>query len=118
MKWIILILGIAANASASVMVKIAITSPYNFPSFTDPMAALRNWPFWSGLFLYGVAFLLYATSLSRLPLNVAYPILTSGAVATVALLSVVLFDESFDWTTGLGILFVILGVVLITSNVS
>lgn len=116
MKWLILILGVASNASASVLVKIAMTPPRRFPSIADPWTALSNWPFWLGLALYGMAFLLYAAALARLPLNVAHPILTAGAVATVAVLSVALFHEPLPWTTALGIAFVILGVVLITAN--
>ena len=114
MKWLILILGIAANASASVLVKMAMMPPRKFPSFSDPLAAVGNWPFWLGLFLYGAAFLLYAAALVRLPLNVAHPILTAGAVATVAVLSLVIFRETFYWTTVAGIAFVIIGVALIT----
>lgn len=114
MQWLILIAGIAANASASVMVKMAMLPPRKFPSLAEPMAALGNWPFWSGLFLYGAAFLLYAAALSRLPLNVAHPVLTSGSIATVALLSILIFREPVYWTTALGILLVITGVVLIT----
>jgi len=116
MKWLILILGVASNASASVLVKIAMTPPRRFPSLADPGAALSNWPFWAGLVLYGTAFLLYAAALARLPLNVAHPILTAGAVASVAVLSVVLFDEPMPWTTALGIALVIVGVVLITAR--
>jgi small multidrug resistance pump len=118
MKWLILLLGIASNASASVLIKIAMMEPRKFPTFRDPAAALSNWPFWLGLVLYGGAFMLYAAALTRLPLNVAHPILTSGAVAMVALLSVSIFDEPFHWTTGLGILFVIVGVILICLRVS
>lgn len=118
MKWLILVLGIAANASASVLVKIAITPPRSFPSWRDPWGALWNWPLWLGVAFYAIAFLLYAAALARLPLNVAHPILTSGAVASVALLSVVLFREPFYWTTGAGIALVIAGVVLITAHVS
>lgn len=118
MKWLILLLGIAANASASVLIKVAMTPPRKFPSLGDPMAALLNWPFWLGLGLYGAAFLLYAAALARLPLHVAHPVLTSGAVATVALCSVVLFKEPFHWTTGLGIFMVIAGVVLITFRIT
>ena len=84
MKWLILISGIAANASASVLIKLAMLPPRRFPSFGDPIGALSNWPFWLGLALYGAAFLLYAAALSVLPLNIAHPVLTSGAVATVA----------------------------------
>lgn len=114
MKWLILLLGISANASASVLIKLAVSAPRRFPSLADPWAALTNWPFWLGLGLYGLAFLLYAAALARLPLNVAHPILTSGAVAAVAVLSLLVFREPFHWTTGLGITLVIAGVVLIT----
>lgn len=118
MKWLILILGIASNASASVLVKMAMMPPRKFPSPSDPVATLSNWPFWLGLGLYGVAFLLYAAALARLPLNVAHPVLTAGAVATVALCSVVIFREPFHWTTGAGIFLVIAGVALITARVA
>ena len=117
MKWIILFLGIFSNASASVLVKMAMMPPRKFPSLSDPMAALTNWPFWLGLGLYGMAFLLYAAALARLPLNVAHPVLTAGAVAAVALSSVLIFREPFHWTTAAGILFVIAGVGLITARV-
>lgn len=118
MKWLILILGIASNASASVLVKMAMMPPRKFPSLSEPMAALINWPFWLGLGLYGAAFLLYAAALARLPLNVAHPVLTAGAVATVALCSVVIFREPFHWTTAAGIVLVIAGVALITARVA
>jgi small multidrug resistance pump len=116
MKWLILFLGIASNASASVLVKMAMMPPRKFPSPSDPMSALSNWPFWLGLALYGAAFLLYAAALARLPLNVAHPVLTSGAVATVALCSVLIFRESFHWTTWAGVALVIIGVALITAR--
>ena len=117
MKWLILVLGIAANASASVLVKMAMVPPRQFPSLANPAAALTNWPFWLGLSLYGAAFLLYAAALARLPLNVAHPILTSGAVAAVAVLSLLIFREPFYASTVAGIVLVIAGVVLITSQV-
>lgn len=116
MKWFILLLGITSNAMASVLVKMAMMPPRKFPSLRDPVAALSNWPFWLGLALYGGAFLLYAAALARLPLNVAHPILTSGAVAAVAMFSVVLFKEPLHWTTLVGILLVIAGVALITAR--
>lgn len=117
MKWLILLLGIASNGSASVLIKMAMIPPRKFPSLSDPLSVLHNWPFWMGLVLYGMAFILYAASLAFLPLNVAHPILTSGAVACVALLSFLLFREPFYWTTAVGIFFVIAGVVLITVKV-
>jgi multidrug transporter EmrE-like cation transporter len=118
MKWIILLLGIVSNASASVLIKIAMSPPHKFPSLSDPMAALSNWPFWLGLALYGAAFLFYAAALARLPLNVAHPILTAGTIAAVAASSFLIFREPFPWTTIAGILLVVSGVLLITIRVS
>ena len=118
MKWLILILGIASNASASVLVKMAMMPPRKFPSLSEPLAALSNWPLWLGVALYGIAFLLYAAALGRLPLNVAHPILTAGAVASVAMCSVLIFREPFYWTTAAGIVLVIAGVALITARVA
>lgn len=118
MKWLILLVGVLSNASASVLIKMAMMPPRKFPSLADPMAALSNWPFWLGLGLYGTAFLLYAAALARLPLNVAHPVLTAGAVAVVALFSVLIFREALHWTTIAGILLVIAGVALITARVA
>ncbi|MDR3429431.1 hypothetical protein [Silvimonas sp.] len=118
MKWLILIFGIAANASASVLVKIAMMPPRKLPTLSEPLVIFKNWPFWTGLGLYGAAFLLYTAALARLPLNIAHPILTAGAIATVALCSFVIFREPFPWTTGAGILLIIAGVALITARIA
>ena len=117
MKWLILVMGIVLNASASLLVKLAMTPPRKLPSLTDPMNAVNNWPLWLGLIFYGLAFLLYAAALARLPLNVVHPLLTAGAVACVAICSYTIFREPFYWTTIAGILLVIAGVAFITVRV-
>jgi len=114
MKWLILLTGIAANASASILIKLATTPPRKFPSLSAPVSIFDNWPFLLGIVLYGAAFFLYAAALTKLPLNVAHPILTSGAIAIVAVFSMLIFRDPFYWTTGIGIVLVMAGVVLIT----
>lgn len=114
MKWIILLLGIIANAAASILIKVSMTPPKKLSLLLNPLAALENWPFWLGLIFYCAAFLLYVVALARLPLHVAHPILTSGAIASVALLSIIFLRESFHWTTGAGIFLLIAGITLIT----
>jgi len=116
LKWLVLLLGILANSGASVLVKFAMVPPRQFPSLSNPGALLTNWPFWAGLVLYGVAFLLYAAALARLPLNVAQPVLTSGAIGLVTLCSILLFHETIHLTTVVGLLLIIVGVVLLTSK--
>jgi multidrug transporter EmrE-like cation transporter len=116
MKWLILMLGVLCNASASVLVKMAMTPPRPIPTLQEPLLVLHNWPLLAGVGLYGGAFVLYAVALTQLPLNVAHPVLTAGAIATVALCSLLLFREPFAWTTWLGIGFVLVGVILITAR--
>lgn len=114
MKWVILLAGIAANASASILIKVAVTQPRTMPSLSDINAALHNWPFWLGLFFYGLALLLYTAALAKLPLNIAHPILTSGAITSVAVASYFFFKEEISTATLTGIGFVIVGVILIS----
>ena len=96
MKWLILIFGILSNVFASVLIKVAMMPPRKMPSLKDP------------------CFILYAAALRFFPLHVAHPILTSGAIAGVALLSVVMFKETLTLMTVAGILLIIAGVVLIS----
>lgn len=118
MKWLILILGIVSQASASVMVKMAAMPPRNLPNLDDSIrSVISNWQFCLGLVLYGLAFLLYAAALARFPLNVASPVLTSGSVVLVTLFSVTVLHEPFYWTTAIGIVLLLAGVSLIAMRV-
>jgi small multidrug resistance pump len=113
-KWWILAAGVAANAAASILVKVAVSPPRRLFTPNDPLATLSNFPLLLGVVLYGLAFVLYALALTRLPLNVAHPILTAGAIATVATCSVALLGEPARPALVAGIVLVIAGVVLIT----
>lgn len=114
--FLLVIFGILSNASASVLIKYAML-PERKVSIHEPLSILLNFPLWLGLFLYGMAFVLYALTLHRLPLNVTHPVLTCGAIAVVAVFSALIFHESFSATKFLGIFFVAVGVALISWKV-
>ena len=116
MKWLVLLLGIASNASASLLIKLALQPPFRLPSFAAPWAVLENWPLLFGIFLYGSAFVFYAVALKFFPLNVAHPALTSGAIASVAVLSVVVLGEALRPVMVAGLGLIVLGVILLTSG--
>jgi small multidrug resistance pump len=116
MTWLSVLFAILLNALASMMLKIASQKPFRLPSLEDPMAFLTNWPLFLGLFSYSTAFVLYAFAVSRLPLNVVYPVLTAGAIALVVIISFIWFKEPMRPLSILGICFVLTGVVLITRN--
>jgi small multidrug resistance pump len=116
MKWLVLLLGILSNASASLLIKLALQPPHRLPSLQAPWAGLENWPLLVGLFLYGSAFVLYAVALKFFPLNIAHPTLTSGAIASVAILSVVILGEALRPAMVAGLGFIVLGVILVTTG--
>lgn len=116
MKWLILILGILSNASASVLIKVAMTNTSVPIQLSKPLSIIGNIPLVAGLSLYGLAFVLYAVALTYLPLNIAHPTLTSGSIALVAIASVTFFGESFTMVNMIGVLLIIFGVVALTVN--
>jgi multidrug transporter EmrE-like cation transporter len=112
-KWLVLLLGIAANASASVLVKVFVTQ-LGASGGSRPVLWLATRPaLLAGVAMYAAAFVLYAVALRMLPLNVAHPILTCGAIAAVALLSVTVFGEAMPATTVLGLALIMAGVALV-----
>ncbi|WP_135380527.1 DMT family transporter [Vibrio tasmaniensis] len=116
MKWLVLIMGVLSNASASVLIKVAMTNTSAPIQLSKPLSIIGNIPLISGLSLYGLAFILYAVSLTYLPLNVAHPTLTSGSIALVAIASVSFFGESLTAINIAGIILITLGVVALTIN--
>ena len=115
MKWIFLMLGVLANASASILIKAGIG--YGFePQFSLRclLDFIKNWQLMLGIVLYGLAFLLYALSLSRLPLNIVHPTMTSGSIALVGICAYLVFHERFSIITIAGYCFILRGVFLVT----
>ena len=115
--FLLVVFGIVSNAAASVLIKYAMM-PERKVSISDPLSIILNIPLWAGLLLYGIAFVLYALTLQRLPLNVTHPVLTCGAISMVAVLSVILFGESFTTTKIIGVVLVAIGVILISCSSS
>ncbi len=115
LRWVILFAGIGCNAAASVLVKVAMSqgSAVAGDGFARYIALAMRPSLVLGVLLYGGAFVLYAAALTRFPLNVAHPILTSGAIAAVALCSYFVFGERFYWNTVVGLALVVVGVWLI-----
>lgn len=111
--FLLVVFEIVSNAVASVLIKYAVM-PQRKISISEPLSLILNIPLWTGIIFYGIAFVLYALTLQRLPLNVTHPILTCGAITMVAVLSVILFGESFSLTKIVGVILVSLGVILIS----
>lgn len=114
MQWLILIVGVLSNASASILIKVAVTSNNNPLEISNPLSIVGNPTLIIGVGLYGLAFILYALALTYLPLNIAHPILTSGSIALVSIASVIFFGEILSPINIVGIALIILGVCALT----
>lgn len=114
MKWLILILGILSNAFASVLVKYGGNKLQIGELAQEPLKIFGNFPLITGIFFYFLAFVLYIWALKLFPLHIAHPILTSGAIALVALCSFLIFHEPITLCKIFGLSLIILGVVLLT----
>jgi len=73
--------------------------------------------FWAGFACYGISLFTWIATLSRLPVSVAYPLVSIGYVVN-ALLAWWLFGESLTMQKIVGIGFIIIGVILVSNTVS
>ena len=69
-----------------------------------------------GMFLLGISFLLWIFILSKLQLNIAYPIAVSLQVSLISLGAWFFFHEYLSTFQILGIIFVIAGIFLLTTR--
>jgi len=73
---------------------------------------LGDWPFLLGFACYGVSLVVWIAALTRVPVTVAYPMLSIGYVIN-ALIARYWLGETMGLTGWLGIAFIVLGVTLI-----
>ncbi len=78
----------------------------------EPLALITNWKILLGLILYGTATILFLIALRQGNLSLLYPIIATSYI-WVALFSSYYLHESFSVIKWIGIIFIILGVMLI-----
>ena len=81
----------------------------HFLELVNPLIALA-------IASYGLAFVFYSLALARLPLNVAHPIMTAGAIVVVGLSSFSFFKESISTSVLLGYAMLLGGIMLLSSG--
>jgi multidrug transporter EmrE-like cation transporter len=118
----IALLSVLLNAAAQLFLK-AGTNVIGTVSFGDANTfnTLLNiarvpW-FWAGFACYGISLFTWIATLSRLPVSVAYPLVSIGYVVN-ALAAWWLFGESLTVQKLIGVGFIIVGVVLVSTTVS
>lgn len=69
-----------------------------------------------GLFLFGISFFSWILVLSRMHLNIAYPVVTGINFSLIAISSRLLFKEYLSFRQVLGMVFVVFGIFLVLSK--
>jgi len=82
-------------------------------SFALVLEPFRNSSIFAGLVLHGVSFFLYIYILSKLQLNVFYPIATGATIVMIAILSTLLLDEALTAMQMIGIVTIVVGIFLV-----
>jgi len=77
------------------------------------LAPFKNPYIFSGLTLHGISFFLYVFILSRLRLNIVYPVSTGATIVLISILSVFFLSESLNTIQAFGILAIIVGIGLV-----
>ncbi len=113
------LLGLAVlfNALANIVVKWAMrgeTSLFADGLITAVKSVVGNYWLWAGIALFGLAFILYSLVLTRINLSIAYPVMTSLGLVIITLVSILVFKEVITGIQAGGLLFIIIGVWLVS----
>lgn len=116
----LILTGVLLNAAAQLLLKAGTnTLGVITPTFNNALplagAIATNLHFLGGFACYGISVLVWILALSRVPVSIAYPMLSIGYIVN-ALAAWYLFGEILSSGRWLGMGFIIVGVYLLTRS--
>jgi multidrug transporter EmrE-like cation transporter len=116
----LLVTGVLLNAGAQLLLKAGTNRVGEFAFTLDNVVPIgsrlvANPPILAGLACYVVSVVVWILALSRVPVSVAYPMLSLGYVVN-AFAAYMLFGESLGMQKLVGIGFIIVGVFLVARS--
>jgi len=110
-----LTIALVFNAVANVLMKAGMRDA---PALLTPAAQIKHyltsWPVMVGVCLFGVNIIAYTQALVKIPLSIAYPIMTSLGFLIVVSASAYFFKETISTIQMIGFALIIGGVILVT----
>lgn len=114
MTWIFLLVAIIGNATANILMKMAAQQMGGLSLSVSGIKTFLTTPLiWAGLICFGITLMLYTYVLSKINLNIAYPLMTSLGFLIVATFSVFYLQESLSWLQIMGMILVVGGLSMI-----
>ncbi len=116
LTWCRLLVGVLLNAAAQLLLKAAtrhsgeLVADSGQISWSGILQLLGAVPLWVGLACYGVSVVVWLGALSRVPVSIAYPMLSIGYVVN-AFAAAVLFGEALSIGKLAGIAMICAGVI-------
>ena len=116
----LLLTGVLLNAAAQLLLKAGTNRIGEFAFSMENVVPIglrvaTNPPILAGLACYGVSVIVWIMALSRVPVSVAYPLLSIGYIVN-AIAAWYLFGESLGAQKLVGIAFIIAGVWLVARS--
>lgn len=116
----LILTGVLLNAAAQLLLKagtnaLGVITPTVANALPLAGSIATSPHFLGGFACYGVSVLVWILALSRVPVSIAYPMLSIGYVVN-ALAAGYLFDEALTGGRWFGIGFIIIGVVLLARS--
>ena len=116
--YLVLFLGILTNAAASILIKYSTHMADLTVSKSPLTGAILSLPFWLGVFSYVLSLLFYTLALGKLSLNLVHPIMTAGALVTVAAFSTIFFGEPTSAQSITGVIIIIVGLTVLSFGIT
>ena len=112
--YLVLCGAILANACANILMKLAmVKTPKESGLLEVTKSAAKSLSVMLGVICFIIALVLYLYVLSRLPLSVAYPVMTAAGFAIVAAASRLLFTETIGIAQIGGFALIVCGIYLV-----
>jgi len=79
---------------------------------------LTSWPVIIGVFLFALNILAYTQALIKIPISVAYPVMTGTGFAIIGIAGIFLFKERLSQGQIVGICLIFIGIFLVAQNIN
>ena len=111
----LIVVSATINSAANLLIKLGSKKIHAQKSIYEIFeVTILNLPLLSGLLLFGLSFILYAYILSKINLNIAYPILISMCFVMVNIGAFVFFGEKFSLMHVIGLIVILIGIWIIS----